>query len=282
MSKILLTTFVSVLFPLTVMAQYGEGYDFDPEQTYCVWRFYGNMHNGSAFTEDYYLHDGFENNGKAYRMVLEEGDSQGWPLFSGGELNSMIGIREENGRVLLNRDEYIGLMADNMTWESLGNKQFIPYRQTNDGELVLYDYNMLPGDKYPTVEGYEDVSVVSVGNMTTRDGVSHRLITLSNGCRILEGIGCINSIGLLFFYLNPAQKASDYISFGLYHFLKRKGRNGDEQIIYQQGDENALGITVTSQSMRPVTTTYDLQGRRVTGTPRPGIYIQGGRKYMVR
>lgn len=29
-------------------------------------------------------------------------------------------------------------------------------------------------------------------------------------------------------------------------------------------------------------TGYDLQGRRVTGTPRPGVYIQGGRKKIVK
>lgn len=281
MNKFKMTLFATVMFSKTVMAQYGEGYYFDPERTYYVWRFYGYTNYGSAFTEDYYLYDGFENDGKTYRMVLEEGDSKGGAPFSGGELKTMIGIREENGRVMVNREEYLGLMADNMTWGRLGNKQYIPYRQTNDGELVLYDYNMQPGDKYPTVEGHEDVSVVSVGNRTTRDGVSRRLITLSNGCIILEGIGCINSLGLFFFYLNPAQDANVYISYGLYQFIRRKGKNLDVEVIYQRGDA-PLGITDTYHAMPPALYAYDLQGRRVTGTPRPGIYIYEGRKRVVR
>ena len=278
-----MTIFAFVISTITVMAQYGEEYDFDSQQTYYVWRFYGNMNNGSSFTEDYYLYDGFERNGKTYRMMLEEGDSKGEPSFSGRELNYMIGIREDNGHILVSSEEYLGLMDTQMPWKLLGNKQHIPYRQTEDGELVLYDYNMQPGDKFLSAEGYDDVSVVSVGNMTTRDGVSRRLITLSNGCRILEGIGCLNSIGLLFFYLNPAQVASNYSSYGLYQFIKRKGRNLDVEIIYQIGDENTVGIENPLRfQAEKGTVVYDLQGRRLSGTPRPGIYIQQGRKRIIK
>lgn len=279
MNKLLLATIASAMLPLAVMAQYGDVYDFDPDKIYYVWSYYGSTSLETAFTEDYYLYDSFESNGNIYRMVLAEGDSKGGPPFTGGELTYMTGVRETDGRVLVDRGEYLGLMAEGMTWENLGDSQYIPYRQTGD-ELVLYDFNMNPGDKYPSFEGYEDISVVSKTIMITRDGVSRQLLTLSNGCKLLEGIGCLNSLGLLFFYLNPAQNPKDYQSYGLYQFVKRRGRNSNIEIVYQQGDEKTAGISEVKQAEFSAPTVYNLQGRRVNGTPRPGIYIREGRKVV--
>ena len=116
----------------------------------------------------------------------------------------------ENGRVYVDKQEYIAAMEkeyldvleeqkrDLNPLGTVGDKDYLPYRQTDDGELILYDFNMLPGDKYPSVEGHDDISVARVETMVTRDGVSRRLLTLSNGYRLLEGVGSLNSPGMFF------------------------------------------------------------------------------------
>lgn len=282
MVKLLFIALAFAMYPLTTMAQYGEDYEFDPNKTYYVWRYYGNTFSDMGFTEDYYLHDSYDNNGKAYRMVLEEGDSKGAPAFCGGELDIMIGVREKDGCFLVNRHDYLALMENDKTWNRLGDRQYIPYRQTDDGELVLYDFNMKPGDKYPSVEGHEDIFVTTVEEMTTRDGVSRRLLTLNNGYKLLEGIGCLNSVGLFFFYLNPVQNANDYTSYGLSKFFKRKGRNSNIEMIYQQGDENTSGVSVVKDVSHQSTSIYNLNGHSISSPPARGLYIKDGKKIVAR
>ena len=49
-------------------------------------------------------------------------------------------------------------------------------------------------------------------------------------------------------------------------------------------DYSAIGEVVNDEahSQTKPNATYDLQGRRVSGTPRPGIYIRNGRKVVVK
>ena len=49
-----------------------------------------------------------------------------------------------------------------------------------------------------------------------------------------------------------------------------------------KGEESAIASPSSPVPSPATNTAYDLQGRRVTGTPRPGIYIQQGRKRAVR
>ena len=94
-------------------------------------------------------------------------------------------------------------LSEESKWSYLGDKNYIPYKDTGDGELVLYDFNMQPGDIYPYRFGHSIVFVTNVSRVTTLDGVSRRLLTLSNGYELMEGLGCLNSPGMLFCYLNP-------------------------------------------------------------------------------
>ncbi len=47
-------------------------------------------------------------------------------------------------------------------------------------------------------------------------------------------------------------------------------------------DSNATGIALTADAQLPVNYCYDLQGRLVKGTPRPGIYIKNGKKIIIK
>ena len=118
-----------------------------------------------------------------------------------------ICIREDQGKVYVMKDEYLDLMDAYSTWNKVGDATHLPYEETEEGELVLYDYNMQPGDRFPHVDGHEDIVVTQCGDTITQDGVSRKTILLSNGCEIIEGMGCINSVAGPMFYLNPKKNA---------------------------------------------------------------------------
>ncbi len=145
---------------------------------------------------------------------------------------SYIGIREDNGRWLVDKDEYLGLISDTCWWRYVGDACFVPYEDTGDGELVLYDFNKQVGDVYGYAEGHALVIVDAVDYLETGDGIRRRLLTLSNGYRIVEGIGCINSPGLLLFYLNPRHSLLDFA-------ILKEFDNNNKWLYYQSFEEMA-------------------------------------------
>ena len=153
-----------------------------------------------------------------------------------------MGLREENGKVLVNYEEYINYLkrldyehteayykelAEQMgkdiklkdgktmetdNWVEGGDVNYIPYPLTDDGEMVLYDFTMQVGDKFRSVAGHDDISVIKVGTVTTVGNIERRKLTLSNGLVLIEGVGCINSPSRLFTYLNPLPRNSQTIN----------------------------------------------------------------------
>ena len=282
-----------------------------------------NEYNNGGFEINFYMFadEAYERDGHTYQKVLGFGDTKGgcivpipYPITQESwwidGFHQVIGVRTENGRVLVNRDEYLNMVnADCPTWsfyvdkdrlkdsrwssfadESSQNvspwsfysdKEYLPYEQTDDGELVLYDFNMQVGDKYPSVEGREDVSVIMTDIVTTRDGVTRRLLVLSNGYKLLEGIGCLNSPGMFFFYLNPSlEMATNCSTTSLNLFETYNDNRKNEVIIYQWDDFVTLDIEAIKAC--PTYSLYDLQGRRLTQQPRKGVYIRDGQKVMVK
>lgn len=202
-----------------------------------------------------------------------------------------IGIREEDGKVYVDRDEYISLLSNDSYWHWVGRDDNLPYEQTEDGELVLYDFTMNVGDKYPSVSGHEDVIVVGTEKTKTLDGNEHRVLLLSNGLRIVEGIGCLNSNGAFLFYLNSAgieQAVEDLVLFS-------KGtifNDEDKTILFDQHKDGNLTLLPwhsTTAVKTPIDTTnladimiYDLSGRALKSAPTPGVYIRNGKKFVVK
>lgn len=279
--------------------------------------------NGGGFEIIFYLFadEAYERDGHTYQKVLGFGDTKGacivpvpYPITQESwwldGFHQVIGVRTENGRVLVNRDEYLNMVnADCPTWSFYvdkdrlkdshwssfvddssqnvspwsfyADKEYLPYEQTDDGELVLYDFNMQVGDKYPSVEGHEDVSVIMTDRVTTRDGVTRRLLVLSNGYKLLEGIGCLNSPGMFFFYLNPSlEMATNCSTTSLNLFETYNDNRKNEVIIYQWDDFVTLDIEAIKAC--PTYSLYDLQGRRLTQQPRKGVYIRDGQKVMAK
>ncbi len=234
--------------------------------------------------------DRIEIGGKSYMRLYEELLER--PMFSSNRKSPeierikhyLLGMREEDGRVYVNREEYLDYLSHRgepqsaWNYTAFGTADYLPYHETEDGELILYDFNMNVGDKYRSVEGRDDVSVVAKDDVVLGDGSPHRRLTLSNGLVLIEGVGCINSPGLLVDYLNSS---SEYA--GCFSFLSYMDDCQNYSItLYESEDFNI----VTSVAHRHAdharnNTLFDLQGRRLKEAPQKGIYIEEGRKKVV-
>lgn len=205
-----------------------------------------------------------------------------------------IGIRFENGRVLTDYEDYKFYQSCHLVYDyyrfplfSHGDPNYLPYNLTADStELILYDYTMEVGDSYRHVDGYEDIVVVGKDTIELSDDptTSRRRLTLSNGLVLIEGIGCINSNGMLLDYLNPEAKYASR-----YTYLSACYRNRDGYVYYDYEkdsglhivDQATLGIEGASARSLKLTGIYDLQGRRLKDIPTKGLYIRNGKKHVI-
>ena len=190
-----------------------------------------------------------------------------------------LAIRYDNGRILANCQDYMNYLADKYSdGVCYGDPSYIPYHQTDDGEIILYDFNMEVGDRYRHVDGYDDVSVASKDSIVLDDGMQHRRLTLSNGLILIEGIGCINSNGMLLDYLNPASIFANnftYLDYA-YSMENRVYKN----TIFKVGDLYVNNMAEPHTQSVNKCHLFDLQGRRIQGEPKHGVYIQNGKKVM--
>ncbi len=275
--------------PFAAFASQDGGEDYHPlnsvedetnsiQSVFCYHWLYGGHGKYGAFDEGYsFVIDSTDESGT---ITLYPGDSKGGSLYSGWSGTNIVHVRWKDGRVLIKKEDYADLLDKN-SGKELGNKDYIPYKETEDGFLVLYDFNMQLGDSYRHVEGYDDIIVERIDEITTIDGVSRRLLTLSNGCQVLEGIGCLNSPGLFFFYLNPLLDVDDWDYIGLYYFWTTDNK-GKVKYIYMNEEIEELRINNANIQILPCDVVFDLYGRRLNGVPQRGVYIQNGRKYVVK
>ena len=168
-------------------------------------------------------------NGKTYGLLQMNGER--WsarsyePDSNYRGFSATIGIRDEGGRIYVDKEEYLDLMTDKYFWSHIGRSDSLPYETTPDGELVLYDFNKNAGEVYCKMPDGSELTVSKVDTLKTEDGVSRRRLTLSNGLDLIEGVGCTNSEGFLLFWLN-AKHAYTYYSTD-YFLLLTFGVKGD-------------------------------------------------------
>ncbi len=201
----------------------------------------------------------------------------------------MTNIREEDGRILVNYESYKSFLQTMRIDILSGRADYIPYNFTDDDEMILYDFNMQVGDKYNSVAGHEDISVVKTDKITTNDEVERKLLILSNGLKIIEGIGCINSSGMFLNYLNPV--LNDWIEtcwLNATYLAAFDRYNEYDNPIYSRSVEEVIAesvgiVSVTMDKEDNISTPlYDLLGREVIGIPEPGIYIRNRKKIWVK
>ena len=191
-----------------------------------------------------------------------------------------IDIREQDGVVYVPKDQYMELLeGDNFIKMKEGDGSYIPYEETPDGELILYDFNMNVGDKFPSVPGHENITVVATNQTLTLEGLLRKQLTLSNGYVLVEGLGCVNSPGLFLCYLNPLH-SEEYGA--LFSLEDRTNPNYVKHCYYQRLIETVdIGQIKVDDNMTNYHI-YDLSGRRLNAIPQRGIYIQNGKKYVVK
>lgn len=258
-----------------------------------VWGYYGcyspSHLNFPAYYESSYFDGSYMKNGKEYHLLhffrgFLDNDADNvakiWPDgYDTIDSKGQIGVREEGNRIYVNLEDYLSLMSDDSQWRWAGNKNYLPYWKTEDGELILYDFNLQIGDKYPSMDGHEDISVVDIDNITTLDGVQRRLFVLSNGLKIMEGFGCMNSPGLWLFYLNHGDEPFEAAYLSLYG-IKTTGPTNITSVYEWKGTSSLIS---TPKLMVPEgTTLYDLTGRNITKASSTGLYIQNGKKYVAK
>ena len=224
-------------------------------------------------------------NGKEYRIMLVQrhkvaGNISDAALGNPPAIPDTVLIREEGGKVFVIKDQYMQLLSESSYWHHVGDASYIPYEETADGELVLYDFTMQVGDRFRHVDGHEDVYVESIEKRTNEYGQEFRLFTLTGGIQIAEGYGCWHSPGLFLFYLNP--KASPY-DFGYMNHYENPGVGYEAKYldlnIRQVAEEYVLSIIPATVSAK-MESLYDLQGRRIDSPAARGVYIQNGRKVV--
>lgn len=183
----------------------------------------------------------------------------------------LMGIRENDGRVFVDAEEYNRVYgSEKVVYEKLGT------------EYIIYDFTLNVGDTF----GTNGTIVDWVDEVVTDDGVSRKLFLLSSGHEILEGIGCLYSMGELVNYLSePVLQSNIYDGFN-YTYLSDFSEG--EKLVYTNSKDAADQYVMdvrpfTGNSSATDSSLYDLLGRRVKNRElHKGVYIQGGKKFVVK
>lgn len=140
----------------------------------------------------------------------------------------------------------------------------------------LYDFGLKVGDVVP--HQMEETEVVSVNELRVGDkNIRGLLIVCGSGEDVYEGFwleGIGSFIGPLY---SGVRHPGCYESF-------ESCTLPDDTVINASDIISAMGIDISCLDKTDAAdvSTYDLSGRKVTGTPRSGIYIKGGRKVLVK
>ena len=264
---------------------------------------------GESFaSENWCLTGNEEYKGKTYWILSRSSTfvhvkSMWRPAFSAENEQAVKGdvlsIREEAGKVYALKEQYLTLLKalypeevhPNISYDDF----YVPTAEDED-EILLYDFTLNEGDRYPYIG---EVLVKEVSYYTTHDGLSRKVLLLTNGAIIVEGIGCINSIGGIIIYQNMEDICEYFESYDgtekmIYAQLFRCELTATGETIYSASDDYLPKTSVTSPSDKSVNSEsvnynsvnsnfHDLSGRRLPSLPtRKGIYIKDGRKVLIK
>lgn len=272
MKRQTLVLFVLLASVLSVSSQNIEMLSGNPQWWYGQY-YYGKFSDAGLNTLINDDEFGFlETGGKKYHLIYQIEEA-----YAGHELLYLpifpLGIREEGGKVyVLYKDykEQVERLSDHMK-----SIMPIPFLQTSETELLLYDFTLQVGDRYPTSDTYEEIYVEKLEAVICDDGKSRKLFTLTNGLQILEGIGCLNSkYGDLLYYLYPSEVwryNTDYFDNRLYICVN------SGEVVYKDPSSQTMVKNIQQQNNTNGSTWYDLSGRRLSAPPARGLYIEDGK-----
>ena len=284
---------VFVFFTFTASAQQETVWVYD---YLSHWTQKGDSIYGDVFYEWYHTIGTIEIEGKKYTAIDFESEAIPTAKQRRGAVQDIeycLGLREENGRVLANYQDYMNYLLhkypDGSGYRaSFGDESYIPYYLTDDGEVILYDFNMKVGDKYRHVDGYDDICVTAIDSVMLNDGNKYKRLKLSNGLILIEGIGCINSPGMLFDYLNPSHGVKHWVCYLTLFFNNVEDdwmATPSSDAIYEY--RNPLIVNTWSLGIEEQTLStgkediFNLQGQRINGLQK-GLNIQDGKKIYIK
>lgn len=220
---------------------------------------------------------------EAYKSFLEEGKVWKYHYFNtftGKEFDNSMTIGSDT---IINDKSYKKII-DVATGSYLyavredGKKVFFKYLNE---EALVYDFGLNVGDTFPLCrtdtnpEPSDWAKVVAVDTIVV-SGRSFRALDVRTSDDSsfpnwwVEGIGS--------WYLLDC----NFLTVGnCYAFVSCQL---GEDTIFSQGEFNTLGVqSVTVENKNtPATSIYDILGRRLSSTPSKGVYIQNGRKKIVK
>lgn len=189
----------------------------------------------------------------------------------------VINIREKGGRVYAVKSMY-----EQFIHELFPQKSDIYLGKADDpDEVLLYDFNLQTGDVYPC-PGYVTVQKTEI--VSTYFGTRHRIQYLSNGAMLVEGIGCVNSIGGIIAYQNT--ELTGHLKQPAFSWSTETEMFGEFFCAYwsEHGIDlwnlSPIPSHISSPLNLPKSSAhkyYDLSGRRLSAPPAKGMYIEDKR-----
>lgn len=304
MKKLLLMLLVGLfggLLNISAQLMIKEGNQWSYAHSF-IYRVHGNT--VTVYTFYKYEFDGtIELNGKTY-MKLYETELDEYGRGKGPEY--VLGLREENGRVYADYDEFMNLYGDFIDPEAKYYDSAMPYTVTEDGEVLLYDFTLNEGDYFGPTDIYAKTYIHGKTQKTMENGEVHDFFHVwrsyyegfededyddslwSEGGEYDTVISGIGSLECLIDWLFPRIYPTD-------GSMPKNWLNifiADNELVYKSSDyvkdvffDNLVtGISNvrsdTGHDVQP--RLYDLSGRKVEGRPRPGVYIYNGKKVVIK
>ena len=148
-------------------------------------------------------------------------------------------------------------------------------------ERLLFDFSLKVGDVYePAGEPHRMMTVIAIDTVMVEDAAHRRLLLMQqvNGQTTdlttwTEGIGSECGIDLPAYWSDMDPKVVNHTGGRNYYHLQFLGCK-------DFGSDPASVATATSQAQQRGI--FNLQGRRVTGQPQPGIYVVDGKKRVLQ
>lgn len=257
---------------------------------------------GEAFASEQWSVGGTEEcNGRIYRNLIRESYfvgvkaniSEMWrPSFIDDENRNKVWgevmlVREEGGKVYAVKEKYLSLLKSLYPSDihpQINPDSFYVAPAEDDTEILLYDFTLKEGDLYPCVG---NPIVQEVSHYTTHDGYTRKLLRLSNGAILMEGIGCVNSIGGIVIYQNMNDIVERFTAGRMIYaqLFSCKASSEGEQFFLRSEDGGIFsGVShLIHDSDSSHVSIYELSGRRLITRPtRSGIYIHRGKKLLIR
>ncbi len=266
---------------------YRNSYMFGPS----VWEYYVDEEGDGGYFYRFHIGPaGPERRNDMYRYMVKgvKSDYSAYTPWKGyknlpadEDAEFLLYIYEYRHKVYVAYDEYKAYLQK-LGYDVSRLDAELPYEKTDDGLVVLYDFDKPVGAKVSTA--LDDNPLVSEQHFIDEeyDGVKENRDwqVLDDGTIVFSGIGYVGGGsrgGMLLDYLMPGEnKPKSHLEF--YAKLLDQG--------YAYDHHHEHTITAIKDIKRDAHekryNLFDLQGRRLRSTPQRGVYIRNGKKYVVK